>query len=113
MYNKDKQYILDIKESITKILHYTKSTKKFDEFEKNNLVFDAVVMNIIVIGESVNKLSQSFKEKYHHIEWVKIKGLRNVIAHDYFGIDIEEIWQIIQNTIPNFEEQIRKILKEL
>ncbi len=113
MYDKDKQNILDIKEAVDKILLYTKDINDYQGFEKEVLVFDAVMMNIVVIGEAVGRLSESYKDKHNDIEWPKIKGLRNIIAHDYFGIDVEEIWQIIHDTIPQFLIQIEKLLKGL
>ncbi len=80
-----------------------------EELNKNQIVFDAVMMNFIVIGEAVSRLTEGFTNDNSHIDWNKIKGLRNIIAHDYFGIDAEEIWQIINNVMPEFEKQIRKI----
>jgi len=56
----------------------------------------------------VIKLSEDFKNQYSEIEWHKIKGLRNIAAHDYFGIDAEEVWQIIQNYLPALRKFIEK-----
>ncbi len=77
------------------------------------MVFDAVLMNFVVIGESVSRLTDNFINKNNHINWVKIKGLRNIIAHDYFGVDAEEIWQIVKNIISDFDKQIKEVLKSL
>ena len=112
MHEKDQQNILDIQESINKILKYIEKTEKFEDFENNTLLTDAVLMNLIAIGESVARPSEDFKNCNSHIEWVKIKGLRNIIAHDYFGIDIEEIWQIVQGKIPDLKKDIEEILKK-
>lgn len=68
------------------------------------------MMNFVIIGEMVAKLSESFKEQYSEIEWYKIKGLRNIAAHDYFGIDAEEVWQIIQNNLPPRKRFIQKLI---
>ncbi len=57
----------------------------------------------------VTRLSDEFTEKHHQIEWLKIKGLRNIIAHDYFGIDIEEIWSVINIYLP----ELKKFIKAL
>ncbi len=111
MYDKNKQNILDIQEAIEKILSFTNNISNHEEFYQNQMVFDAVLMNFIVIGEAVSRLADDFISKNNHIDWGKIKGLRNIIAHDYFGIDVEEIWQIVENTIPEFNNQINKILK--
>lgn len=54
------------------------------------------MMNFVVIGEMVDKISDEFKKSLSNIEWIKIKGFRNIVAHDYFGIDAEEVLQIIK-----------------
>lgn len=69
------------------------------------------MMNFIVLGESVGKLSEDFKSKNEQINWSKIYGLRNIIAHHYFGINVDLVWQIIQNDLPIFKEQINNLLK--
>ncbi|MBN2650991.1 MAG: DUF86 domain-containing protein [Spirochaetales bacterium] len=111
MLNKDLQNIIDIKESIEKIIDYTKHINKLKDFEENSLVKDAVLMNFVSIGESVARLSDDFRDKYGNISWSSIKGLRNIIAHDYFGIDIEEIWQIVCSKLPALNSDISEILK--
>ncbi len=111
MLEKDIHNILDIQESIEKIFKYTENIDKFEEFESNQLVTDAVLMNIVAIGESVARISEDFKNLNNDIEWNKIKGLRNIIAHNYFGIDIEEIWQIVKTEIPELNQQIDFIIK--
>jgi uncharacterized protein with HEPN domain len=68
------------------------------------------MMNFVVIGEMVDKLSDDFKVNNSKIEWIKIKGFRNLVAHDYFGIDAEEVWQIIKNKIPKLRSDITKLL---
>ena len=110
MYDKNKQNILDMKEAIEKIFSFTNNISNHEEFHQSQIVFDAVMMNIVVIGEAVSRLTDDFISKNNHIDWIKIKGLRNIIAHDYVGIDVEEIWQIVKNTIPEFNNQINEIL---
>jgi uncharacterized protein with HEPN domain len=68
------------------------------------------MMNFVVIGEMVDKLSIDFKNKHPEIEWHKIKGFRNIVAHDYFGVDAEEIWQIIKNDIPKLKKDIQHFI---
>ena len=68
------------------------------------------MMNFVVIGEMVDKLSDDVKENNPNIEWIKIKGFRNLVAHDYFGIDAEEVWQIIKSKIPKLRSDITKLL---
>jgi uncharacterized protein with HEPN domain len=68
-------------------------------------------MNFIVIGEMVDKLSDAFKEHTEQqVDWYKIKGFRNVLAHDYFGIDAEEVWQIIHQDLPVLQKELQKFV---
>lgn len=68
------------------------------------------MMNFVVIGEMVVKISEDLKMRHPEIEWIKIKGFRNIVAHDYFGIDAEEVWQIINNKISALKNQIQALL---
>ena len=113
MYDNNKQNILDIQDSIEKIFSFTNNISNHEEFYQNQIVFDAVLMNFVVIGEAVSRLTDDFISKNNHIDWIKIKGLRNIIAHDYFGVDAEEIWQVVKNIISDFDRQIKELLKSL
>ena len=109
MHIKDHNRLESILDAILKIELYTEKFQDADQLNDNNLVFDATMMNFVIIGEMVAKLSDDFKNQYPEIEWHKIKGLRNIAAHDYFGIDAEEVWQIIQNNLPVLKKFIEKI----
>jgi uncharacterized protein with HEPN domain len=110
MSDKDKININSAIEAIHKILEYTKDYSNADEFYANQRDFDAAMMNFIIIGEMVTRLSDSFLEKNNHIDWFKIRGFRNIVAHNYFGIDAEEVWQIIQNLLPKLLNDLKTIL---
>jgi len=110
MLNKDVFCIETILEAIDRINEYTSAFKSADEFNNDYRNFDATMMNFVVIGEMVVKLSEEFKRKHNHIEWIKIKGFRNIVAHDYFGIDAEEVWQIIKNKIPSLKIEIQQLI---
>ncbi len=66
-------------------------------------------MNFVIIGESFLRLNSDFIENNAEIEWYKIRGFRNLIAHDYFGIDVEEVWDIIQSKIPELTAFIKEV----
>lgn len=90
--HKDYACLLNILDSIDKIRQYSSSFSNADELYEDTKSFDAVLMNFVVIGEMSVKLSKSFKlSTKFQIDWLKISDLRNIIAHDYFGIDAEEI----------------------
>lgn len=97
-------------EAMDKITQYTDGINSADELYADDKSFDAVMMNFVVLGELVNKIPDSFKEEHSSIEWNKIKGFRNIVAHDYFGIDAEEVWQIIHNHLPDLKSKTQAIL---
>jgi len=96
-------------ESIQKIQDYSAKFKNADELYEDSKSFDATMMNFVVIGEMVEKLSSDFiAETENDIDWFKVKGFRNIIAHNYFGIDAEEVWQIIQGSLIVLKESLEK-----
>ena len=110
MSNKDKLSLSGLLEAIEKIEVYTTSINDAEELFKNEMHFDAVLMNFIIIGEMVERLSESFKSEHGAIDWTRIKAFRNIVAHDYFGVDAEEVWQIIKNHIPKLKHDIKSLL---
>src|SRR3972149_319774 len=90
-------------EMVERIETYTQSIHSLEEFEKDNKTFDACMMDFIVIGELVWKLSDEFQDKHKHIEWYKIRAFRNFAAHQYFGILPKKVWEIIQTKIPELK----------
>lgn len=110
MHTKDLNRLESILEAIEKIENYTAGFSDADQLNENHIVFDATMMNFVIIGEMASKLSEDFKNFHPEIEWFKIRGLRNIAAHDYFGIDAEEVWQIIQNKLPELKDFIKKIV---
>ena len=109
MSDRNRLAILAMLEAIGKIEEYTKGISNVDEFYAHKVIFDACLMNFIVIGEMVLRLDESFKENNEGIEWSKIKGFRNIVAHNYFGVDAEEVWQIIKGRIPDLKERLEKL----
>ena len=112
MSDRDKLIILSILEAIDKIHRFASNYSNPDEFRNNERDFDACMMNFIIIGEMVSRLSNKFIEQYSHIDWYKIKGFRNIIAHDYFGIDAEEVWQILSKHLPQLKKQLQLIIND-
>lgn len=95
----------DIKESIQKILTYTEGLD-FNSFTADDKTVDAVIRNFEVIGEAANKVPQEYKDGHSDIEWQRMVGFRNRIIHEYFGIDFEIVWDIIQNNIPELLQKL-------
>ena len=81
-----------------------------EAFENDDKTVDAVVRNLEIIGEAVKMIPESIRLAHPNIEWKKIAGLRDILAHQYFGVDIEIIWDILENKLPALEEEINEIL---
>ncbi len=107
---KDRSNLEAVLDSVKKIARFTSNFKNADEFYDDEVSFDAVLMNFVVIGESVAKLSPNFKHRESTVPWAKIKAFRNIIAHNYFGVDAEEIWEIIHHQLPELKNQVSEIL---
>jgi uncharacterized protein with HEPN domain len=106
MSNRDIVLLLeDMLESALKIKKYT-TNLNFDSFLNDDKTIDAVVRNFEIIGEAANRIDPDFRIVNSEIEWNRIRGFRNRIVHDYFGIDYEIVWTIIENDIENLIEQI-------
>ena len=95
--------LLAMREAIDKIERFTSDLSSWQELKTDEETFDACLMNFLIIGESVLRLDVDFLEVNNQIEWHKIRGFRNLIAHDYFGIDAEEVWDICKNKIPELK----------
>lgn len=96
-------------ESIGYIERYIE-TLDFEEFKADRKTIDAVVRNFEIIGEASKFIPDDIKEKYHEVDWKGIIGLRNRIAHEYFGISTTIIWHIIKEELPTLKQQTEQIL---
>ena len=107
-----KVYLRDILEAIGRIERYT-GNMNFEDFSNNELIQDGVIRNLEIIGEAVKNLPDDIKKDYPEVEWRKIAGLRDIPIHAYFGVDLEIIWDIVRNKVPELKEMVRKILSNL
>lgn len=98
----------DILESGAKILDYAKGLS-FDEFVDSPMVLDAVIRNFEIIGEAANRLPPEFRENHSYVDWRRIRGFRNRIVHDYFGVDYRIVWEIKENFLPELISQLEQI----
>ena len=103
-------YLKHMLEAIQRIKDYTKNMD-VKAFFNNNMVEDAVVRNIEIIGEASKNLSAEFKKKYSDVPWKDISGMRDRIVHFYFGLDFGLVWNVVEHDLPKLEKSIRKILE--
>lgn len=103
------QHILDAIDEI----HTYLVAADFSVFLDNSMMRFACIKQMEIIGEASNHLSTALKSKFSDIEWAQIVGMRNVFAHEYFGIDASVVWEIIKNDIPELKEKVGHISKSL
>jgi len=103
----DLTYIEHINECIDKIKRFT-SQLTWENFNNNEMVQDAVIRNIEIIGEAAKQISNQFREQYTDIPWKEITGMRDKLIHDYMGVDTEIVWNTVRTDIPILEELFQK-----
>jgi uncharacterized protein with HEPN domain len=106
-----KVYLEDIAEAMARIQSYL-SGLDWSEASKDSKTFDAVIRNLEIIGEAVKNLPAEFKESEPSIEWRKISGFRDILAHQYFGIDGTIIGDVVRNKLPGLEKAVNKALEK-
>ncbi|MCJ7624666.1 MAG: DUF86 domain-containing protein [Anaerolineaceae bacterium] len=105
-------YLEDMDIACRKILRYT-SKMSFNDFITDERTFDAVIRNIEIIGEAVKNIPETIKIDYDQVEWRAMAALRNIVAHSYFSVKDEIIWDIIQNKIRPLHSHIEHIISEM
>ncbi|MDP4039908.1 MAG: DUF86 domain-containing protein [Candidatus Pacearchaeota archaeon] len=102
-------FLRHIIDSIKDIEEFTKGIAKSD-FLKDKKLQNALIRSIEVIGEAVKNIPDNFRRRYPHIEWIKIAGMRDKLMHHYFGVNLETIWKVVEENIPELKMNIGKIL---
>ncbi|HHT9106831.1 MAG TPA: HepT-like ribonuclease domain-containing protein [Candidatus Wujingus californicus] len=105
-------YLNDIIESISDIREFTKGMT-YEDFTKDRKTIKAVVRSMEIIGEAVNKIPQHIRGNYPEIPWQEIVGMRNKIAHEYFGVDLDIVWQSIEEDFVPLEKTVKKMSHDL
>ena len=103
-----KLLVSDILESAYKIQQYT-TGQSFEDFTEDSKTVDAVIRNFEIIGEAANRLPEDLKDRFPQIDWQRIRGFRNRIVHDYFGIDYTIVWMVKETYLPELIQQLRAL----
>jgi len=105
---RDSLYLTHIAECIRRIEDYTRCGK--EEFVNSSLVQDAVIRNFEIIGEAVKNISDDTLERQPHIPWRQIASFRDVLIHGYMGVDLNEVWNVIERDLPALKEAVNTLL---
>jgi uncharacterized protein with HEPN domain len=103
------QHILD---AIGEIENYIENVD-FDTFSTNSMMFNATVRQLEIIGEAANRLNDELQTAYSEIPWRQIIGLRNMVIHEYFGIDKVLVWEVVTNNLPDLKNKISRIFETI
>ncbi len=108
----DTVYLAHMLMSISKIMRYSEG-KNYSDFIQNEMLQDALIHQVQIIGEASSRVATEIKKKYKEIPWIDIKNMRNKLVHDYFGVDIDEVWKVVQKDLPDLRQQIKKVLTDI
>jgi uncharacterized protein with HEPN domain len=108
----DNARLQHILEAILEIESYTNQAS-FDDFMANSMMRFASIKQLEIIGEAANYLTDELKGRFSEVEWRQIVGLRNVLIHQYFRVDENVVWGIIQNNVPELRAKVEEILNDL
>lgn len=112
MKRKEGLFLKDILGSIANIEKFANSLSK-EKFIKDRMVQSAVIRELEIIGEAVKNISNETREKHPEIEWKNIAGARDVFIHGYFQVDLERVWDIVENNLPDLKRKISKVRDDL
>ena len=107
----DGLYLTQILECITHIESYTSGGRS--SFMETRMIQDATVRNFEVMGEATKRVSQALRDANPAVRWKDVAGLRDVLIHDYEGVDLDEVWNIVQRDMPVLKQQLAEILRDL
>jgi uncharacterized protein with HEPN domain len=107
-------YLEHIAEAIERATGYLQPVPHFEAFQQNTQVQDAVVRNLEIIGEAVNKINSTaadFLQQHPELPWAQMRGMRNVAIHEYFYVDLQIVWKTVKEDLPRLKQQIDALLK--
>jgi uncharacterized protein with HEPN domain len=111
MNERDRTNIERIADELRYIKSVTAKTSR-EGFLRDETLQHALTMSILTIGECANRLSDTFKDRHPHIEWVQIVAVRNIAAHGYWQLDMRQIWQAVEEDIPELSKFVCELLGE-
>ncbi|OFX17705.1 MAG: nucleotidyltransferase [Armatimonadetes bacterium RBG_16_58_9] len=107
----DRERLLDILEAIEKIEERTMGDKEL--FQRDEMVQVWVLYHVQIIGEAAGRISESLRNRYRHVPWPDVVAMRNLIAHHYFGVDLDQIWDAVTNDLPTLKAWTTQMLEDV
>ncbi|MCX6605468.1 MAG: DUF86 domain-containing protein [Acidobacteria bacterium] len=104
----DRQRLMDILEAIERVERYASEGQ--ERFEQDELIQTWIVHHLVIIGEACRALSKDFRAQNPHDAWVQAAGMRNVIVHEYFGVDVEIVWIVVDRDLPILKAHVVHLL---
>lgn len=105
--SRDKAYLLHIRDAINQIKEYLEGVD-YEKFENTQLLVDGAVRQLSIIGEAANRLSDELKSNYPEIPFRDIVDMRNILIHEYFGVDKKTVWNVCQNNLADLERMLKR-----
>ncbi len=107
----ERLYLVHIMECIERVRRYT--VRGRDAFLADEMVRDATIRNLQVMAESAHRLSDATRSRHPEINWIRIRGFRNIVVHKYLGIDLEIVWDVVENDLEKLDGVMRQELRAL
>lgn len=107
----DRLYLEHVRERIERIEEYTRDGA--EAFRASTMVQDAVIRSFEVMGEAAKRISAGLRQAHPEVPWRDVAGFRDVLVHDYAGVDVDEVWNIVANDLPGLKRQVAALLAEL
>lgn len=106
-----KDYVADIVAEIKNLKGFTKGFK-YEDFEKDDKTVYACIRSLEIIGEAVKHIPKKIREKYSDVPWKEMAGMRDILIHDYFGVDAKVLWKTVKENVPQIEKSFKRISEE-
>jgi uncharacterized protein with HEPN domain len=105
-------FLTDMLEAIEKIERYITGLT-FEQFEGSDMVVDAVVRNLEIIGEAARQIPPDLRDQYPEIDWTRVVGFRNIVIHEYFDVDVEIVWTIATQRLSELKAVLRRMFHDI
>lgn len=104
-------YLRDILHAVERVLGYTRGLRR-EDLERDPQALDAVLFNLMVVGEAVKRIPDEVREQHPEVAWRQIGRFRDVVVHHYFSLDLDIVWDIIETKLEPLAEQVRRLLEQ-